>query len=166
MKLNDLTNKYLEASKHLEALFESGEITQEILNDSLSSLAMDIETKILSTVSYMKSLDDQINPLKERIDSMSARKKALEIKRDWIKGYVKTSMENSELSKIEGLDYVVSIHDSPPALDVYDEWILPIEYVKYKTVKTVDNDMLKRDLKDGLSIDGARLTTGKTLKIR
>jgi len=166
MKLIDLTNEYLAASRHLEALFESGEITEEMLNDSLSSLEMGIEEKVLSTVSYMKSLDDQIKPLKERINSMSARKKALESKREWLKAYIKVSMSDSKMPKIEGLDYVVSIYDSQPSLDVFDESAIPSRYISYDLVKKVDNAKLKADLSDGLSINGAKLTTGISLRIK
>lgn len=164
MKLNDLTNEYKRASEHLEALFLNEEITKDEVQDSLSSLNMEIEGKVLSIVDYITNLEKDSLALKERVKSLQDRKSVIDRRIEHLREYVKSAMTACEKGKIEGLDYVVSIAKSPPSLVIEDEDKIPLSYIEFE--KIIDKERLKNDLKQGVSVEGATLTQGTSLRIK
>jgi hypothetical protein len=86
------------------------------------------------------AIDDEIKRLSELKEFNL--KKASNLKEQIIK-----SMEKNGLKKIEFNNFKISLGNTPPALIVDDESLLPEEVIKIKEVKQIDKMLLKKMLK-------------------
>ena len=100
---------------------------------------------------------------------MAKRRKALEARVSWLKGYLKDNMVSCGIEKIESPWFVLSIQKNPAAVDILDEDSLSDEFVEIVTTRKVDKPSIKRAIEAieaGESVPGALLTRGTRLSIR
>lgn len=62
--------------------------------------------------------------------------------------------------------FKVSTRVNQPALDIMDEKLIPEKYRKTDVITSIDNALVKSDLKEGVDIPGAQLIQGISLIIK
>ena len=140
----------------------------EAVNDTLEGLAGELEDKAVNVAKFIRNMEATVEAIKAAEVEMAKRRKALENRVAWLKGYLKSSMEVTGISKIECPYFRLSIAKNPAALDMFDESLIPAEYKYTETVTTefIDKAAIKADLAKGLLVQGARLVKGSHLVIK
>jgi hypothetical protein len=140
----------------------------DIVNDTLEGLAGELEDKAVNVAKFIRNMEATTEAIKAAEVEMAKRRKALENRVAWLKGYLKSSMEVTGISKIECPYFRLSIAKNPVALDMFDESLIPDEYksVEIVTNESIDRAAIKADLAAGRVIQGARLTNGTRLVIK
>lgn len=159
---------------------ETGEIveTEEEFRELYDSIQLDLHTKLDNTNCLQKMIDGEIDVIDKEIKRLTAEKKARENKREWLRNrvdyFVKRQFtdENGNVD-IEGLHkYKLDLPHSKisyrksDSVDVFNFDELPEEYIKTKIEKNPDKIAIKNAIKDGKSINGAKLVTNYNIQIK
>ena len=154
-KLYELTSD----AKELEHMVESGDVTQDMINDTLNLISMDFEEKAVDIVRVIKNADT--TPLKDEIKRLQAMVRTAENRKDWLKDYLRENMAAMGISKIDRDMVKISLRKAKDKLIVDDEDSLPDDYITIVTATKVIDAKLKEDLDNGVEIEGARLEKAK-----
>lgn len=140
----------------------------EAVNDTLEGLSYALEDKAINVAKFLRNMEITVNAIKAAEQSMAKRRKALETRVDWLKGYLKSSMEATGIQKIECPHFKLSIAKNPAALDIFDISTLPRTYVRSQTVtiEHIDRVAIKAALIAGEEVSGARLLNCTRLVIK
>ncbi|MBW2969036.1 siphovirus Gp157 family protein [Candidatus Woesearchaeota archaeon] len=162
-KLFELTNEL----KMLEFYHEKAEEDAcEGILDEISSVKISIKDKGINIAKTVKEMESDIEKFTKAECDIKTRKKLLEKKLLRLKEYLKTNMEDCSISHIYNEYIDIKIKENPPAVKIYNEDIVPIEYFNYKTIQTPDKALIARAIKNGKTIDGAVLEKGNRLVIK
>ena len=148
--------------KGLIDLVESGEATQDMIADTLEGVSGMFEEKANAVVTVANDYQRRIDVIDAEISRLTEMKKAMSNQRDGLKEYLRINMERTGIEKIECPLFKITLRSGTKTAQVNDESLLPDDYVNVKTTITPDKRKILSDLKNGVDIPGAELSTGKT----
>ena len=149
-------------SERFLELFNKEDLTQEEFEEQGNELALILKNKAENIVGYNFTLESNKNILKKEIERLLSIYKATEDKQEKLYKYVKENMNKLGLEKIETPIGNITIKKNPPSINIVDEKIIPIEYIKEKIVISIDKTKIKEDLKAGKTVLGAELIETNT----
>jgi len=156
-----------EQMKQLEKLGDDGEIDQQALADTFEGLEGEFEQKAIALIQMTSNMNADIDQLDEMIKRLQARKKVLQNKKESWRDYLRTNMDAAGISKIECPYFAITLRKGQKVVDVYDEDLLPDEYVDIELVTKPRKRDILQALKDGEDIPGATMKEGqKSLLIK
>lgn len=152
---------------------ETGEVI--FTTDDIEKIKMSIDEKINNIVGYIKSLNLEVQTLKNISDEYKKRADSKNKKIEKLKAYLDEYLSSNEIEKKEVVNGIVSYKKSK-STNIYDEEAL-LNYIKnhkdirerYSTTeikfskKEIGNDLKKNE---NLIIDGVELITSKNLQIK
>lgn len=152
-----LTSDY----KRFTELVENGDISEEDMQDTLDSIAEDINTKLDNTCSYIKTLKMQIDGMtkaKAELDERIKQKKNVITRLEY---YITQCMVNSGMKQYESTNHRVTFKPSN-AVVITDERLL-LGYLKrdypdairVTEKQEVDKKAVAKIIQDGGQIGGA-----------
>lgn len=143
------------------------ELDEETLADTLEGMSGELEEKAQNVVFFARNLEATAAAIKEAEAQMAARRKALERRADSLRRYVFSSMQVAGVTKIECPYFKLAIQNNPPAVDLYEPDLLPLEFmVQPETPPPApDRAAIKAAIKAGIEVPGARLTQSQRLAI-
>lgn len=158
-----------EINKEIELLLmdavdqETGELLAEA-EDSLDSLEMEREEKLLNCAKYIKGQVAFLNALKEEKKNIDSRIKTLNNQIDQFKGYVLKNMDVSE--KFKDAQATISTRKSTKVdIESYDN--IPDDLMRIiPESREPDKTAISKKLKDGEAIEGAQLITNYSLQVK
>ena len=157
-------SKLYELTKQLDELHTmvlDGEATEDHLSDTMEMIEGEFQEKALNVAKFMRSLSPSIEAIDNEIKRLQDRKKAITNKSDWVKNYLLSNMEASDIKKIE-CDLFTITRVKPRDIVVVDDLDkLPDDYVSVKTSLAADKKALLKALKDGEEIEGAHIGQGE-----
>lgn len=154
---------YHMTSEMLALLDSEEEITQEQLDAAFANIVK----KDAALCHFLKDVEASVVAFKAEEKRIADRRKALENAIGRVKEYAKLCMERLGMDRLEAGTFKLSIQANPPALEITDEEAIPNEYkIVIPATVAPDKERIKSDLKAGKDIPGAKLTVGKSLRIR
>lgn len=149
--------------KQIEIMLQEsgGEITED-LEEALNYISDNLTTKTDNMVGFVRSQEDFVGLIDSRIDELKDLKTKTQKGLQKLNDYILGCMDNLGEVKIEGQFNSMSIRKPTQVVDIYDEDELPLEYLKKKVVETmtIDKVQIKKDIKSGKEIPGAKLVSG------
>lgn len=136
-----------------------GEISEDT-EFILETLSKELATKSDGIVEYYKSKEAILVMIDERIKEFTDLKKREQNKLNKFNEYIVTCMDLMKTTKIEGQYSKCSIRKPSEIVNITDDKLIPMEYIKSKVSTSIDKASIKEDLKKGKLIDGAKLTLG------
>ena len=163
MKLYEITNEFESIFNDVD---ETGEITQAMF-DAMDGLKDEFESKAISVASYIKNIEAEENAIKLAMDDMKKRRDSLKNKADSLTEYLQYSLVKMSISEINTSPlFKIRIKKCPVSVDVFDDLVLPPEYLREKVVTSVDKIKLKEVLNEGVEVPGACLQRKTKLEIK
>jgi hypothetical protein len=160
MKLYEITNE----AQYLAALLETEELTPELE----AELLINQEQLQIKGINYAKVISNYQGE-SDQIDAEIKRLKAMKESRDkkvtWLTESLKKAMLISGIEKIESPLFKISLRRSE-AVEVEIPEALPIDWQVKKVTITADKVAIKKAIKEGYSITGARLVENFNLSIK
>lgn len=158
MNLYTLTGVALE----LQNLLESGEIEEDVYQDTLENL--DIDKKIENICAVIRNLEAEAVAFKEEKDRMASRQKTAEngIKR--LKESLLNHLTVTNQNKVKSGVFSVSVGSSEKVI-VKDQKQIPSEFLIPQEAK-IDLATIKKLLKGGEVIDGVTIESSNYIRIR
>lgn len=106
-------------------------------------------------------------PENSQIEALEAQLKEVTKEDTELRNIAKETLMNAGLKKFEALDgTIVQLNKKPGALIIKDESLIPEEYKKEKVTVSIDKTALKKDVQEGLVIDGVSISEDYTLVIK
>ncbi len=141
---------------------QEGELTEEEYQKQGNDLALQLKNKSTSIIGYVRNTELMSEAIKNEIDRLTAMKKAIDSKMEKFKEYVKVNMQDLGLEKIPTELGILSVVKNPVSVEIYDETLISDEYKKEKVTVSIDKTAIKNAIKEGKSVQGARLIENKT----
>ncbi len=149
-----------EEAAALDALtaMEDGEWTTEL--DALHTELMDqLVSKADPFGAYLRDLEAREETLASEIARLTARKKRLQSRIQWMKIYAASALQRMDRPRLEGALFTIALHKNPPSLlvNVLPD-ALPPEFVRViPEQREADKKALLDAVKQGATIPGVEL---------
>lgn len=141
---------------------ETGEIEPEIINQ-LSITKEELQQKSIDYAYVIKSLDDNLDAYDKEIKRLQEQKKRIENAKQRMIEIVSNAMLDFGIVEVKGDTLKLNFRTSE-TVEVFDELLLDD---KYKRVKVEpDKVAIRKALKNGEEVQGARLLENKNLQIK
>ena len=159
--------KLYELTADLENLREIDEEYALEKEEIISIVESEIVKKGSGIVKLDRIFKADIQAVKDEIDRLQAKKKAIENRQKSIREYALNCLNNLGEKKIETPIGNMTVRKGASTLKINDESKLPDKYIEVIQTYKVNKDLLKSDLKLGLAVEGAYMTEpGTTLMIK
>jgi len=146
--------------KECEQLLMAGELTEEMLADTLNALSSEFKSKAVNVGLFIKSVEQMSEACKNEQARLKDRQQSFDKKVEQMKSYLLENLIAIGETKIT--DPLITISTRKPAKVVVidSEENIPSFYLKSKTVTSVDKREIEKALKDGEEVSGAHLEDG------
>ena len=162
MKLYELSEAYSGVLNLIDEDSPDADITK-----ALTTIEGELQVKATSIANLIKSLEAEVVVIKKEEVRLSLRRKSRENAAESVKQYLKGAMEQMGLSKIKGATRTISLGGSAPALKITNADLIPQKFLTHVPAHDdVRNDEVKKALKAGEEVPGAKLVSGISLRIR
>ena len=152
MKLYELTGDLIE--------LENLDLDDESIADTLEAVKGEFSDKAVAILKFTENMNSDIDSLSHEIKRLQERKKVFENRKKRIREYLLYNMEKSGINKIECPYFTASIRKGSESVEVESSELLPDEYITVQVSEVPDKNAIKRDLKAGKEINGAKLVRG------
>lgn len=163
LALYQIADQYLQILQKIEDAENDDSV-----NDLLDSIGTDLKEKAVNVAMYIRNVEASAEAIEKAEKEMKERRIALQNKSNRIKEYLLENMMRTGISIIECPYFKIALRDNPESLIVDIDAKIPDEY--YKTPpppeKILDKLTLKKDIKEGLIVDGCRLERKKRIEIK
>lgn len=161
MNLRDLTSD----QEAILAQVESGDFTLEDVSDHLELLESERNQKIENYLHVINNLEVKLKAKTDEIKRIEALKDVDSSALANIKAWLLMSMQDGEKHEFDL--FKVSRVKGREVVSFTNEKEVPEKYIDWVTSKKVDKRALLANLKTGVEIDGAEITTGNpSLRIK
>ena len=163
MKLYEITNAYQNIFNQID---ETGEVNESFITQ-LETIQEDFEQKAILVASYIKNLEAEELAISNAIDEMKARKDGLSKKADSLSEYLQFNLQSLSINEIKSSPYFkIRLKKCPASLDVFDETLIPDEYMREKVTITPDKMKIKEVLAEGIEVPGCSIQHKIKLEIK
>jgi hypothetical protein len=164
LTLYELSEDYVKA---LDVLTDpEAELPMEAVTDTLEGMELGFNEKAVNVTKFVRNLEATAQAIKQAEDEMARRRKTMEKRAQWLKDYVKGSMEVTGISKIESPWFRLAVQNNPESVEVFDETMIPDEFKSEVVSVKIDKVAIRDALKRGDKIGGAQLVRTTRLSVR
>lgn len=165
MKLYEIANDYLA----LMQAIEDEEIPEEAIADTLEAITGEIESKADNIACLLKNISAEMAAIREEEKRLAERRKAKENTHERLKQYLSDVLQRTGINKVETARNSISFRKSE-AVEVDESFIAWATEHRDDLVKfgepTADKTAIKKALKDGAEIVGAKLVVNQNIQIK
>lgn len=154
-----------EAYRQLLELAEDQHTDQKILADTMEALDGEIEAKADGYAKVITELNARAKTIKQEEDRLADHRKAIENNANRIKKRLEESMIALDKRKIKTDLFSFNIQKNPPSLIIDNVNEIPEEFLIPQPAK-LDNEAVKRVLKNGEKLNWCHLAQTESLRIR
>lgn len=143
------------------------DLPAEVVTDTLDGLSGELEVKAQNVVFAARNMQATAIAIKEAEEAMAKRRKAIEARASHLLDYVQGCMETAGVLSIECPHFRLAIQRKPPAVDVYEQGLIPAHYMRAPEPPppSPNKAQIAASLKAGHDVPGARLVQGTRLAI-
>ena len=164
--LYTITSQYLALAERLaDGDFDAQTVADTIeasgITDELAVKAQGIEFVARGAEAHNLAIDAEI----ARLQALKAQRNRVAA---GLRAYLLENMQRAGIERIDCPLFTLSIKKNPPAVDVYDALIIPVEYMRIipPPPPAIDKAAIKKAISSGQEVAGARLTNGVRLDVR
>lgn len=161
MNLYSIASHY---KKSLDELTALDDISQEIIEDTLSHMKDELDSKVINIAAYLKILESDVFEMREYEKNMAERRRSVEKKIKNLESYVIQSMNEADVKKISGSELDVSIRINPPSVKIINDSKIDDLYLKVSY--EIDKKSIKEAMKKGEKVEGAELRQSSSVIIK
>lgn len=151
-------------AQYLAALLETEELTPELEAELLINQEQ-LQTKGINYAKVIANYQSESDAIDAEIKRLKAMKESRDKKVTWLTESLKKAMIVSGIEKIESPLFKISLRRSE-AVEVEIPEALPVDWQVKKVTITADKVAIKKAIKEGYSITGARLVENFNLSIK
>jgi Siphovirus Gp157 len=154
-ELNEIINAIIDGG---------GELTPE-LEQSLMIKEEELSTKSIKYGYVVKALEYDVNIIDDEIKRLSQIKKVRQNTAERLKNVLKITMQGFNIPEIDTPTMKINFRKSS-SLEITDEDLIPKKFVTIKQTSTIRKADIKKAIKEGEEIAGARVVENQNLQIK
>lgn len=162
MKLYEISTEF---QKVVDLIENCDEMSPELI-EQLNTVSDNASAKVINVAAFIKNLEAQAKSMSDYIQNMVDRQTKIDNKIDSLKNYLRHNMDILKLQKVESPEFDVQLRANQYALDLFDQTLVPKEYLRVKETITISRADIIKDLKVGCEVPGARFITTKSVQIK
>lgn len=148
-------------------MMDDADLDIQTLTDTMEGMEGEIEDKVDGYEKIILEKQSEIDAIDAEIKRLKARKDAIEKNIDRMKEVVKTAMKAMDKLKIKTLLFSFSVVKNPVRLEIDEQTKIPAYYYEIPEPKPqLNKALIKADLKEGKTVEGAHLEHGESLRIK
>jgi hypothetical protein len=151
-------------AQYLAALLETEELTPELEAELLINQEQ-LQSKGINYAKVIANYQSEADQIDAEIKRLKAMKESRDKKVTWLTESLKKAMLVSGIEKIESPLFKISLRRSD-AVEVEIPEALPVDWQVKKVTITADKVAIKKAIKEGYSITGARIVENFNLSIK
>jgi hypothetical protein len=151
-------------AQYLAALLETEELTPELEAELLINQEQ-LQSKGINYAKVIANYQSESDAIDAEIKRLKAMKESRDKKVTWLTESLKKAMLVSGIEKIDSPLFKISLRRSE-AVEVEIPEALPVDWQVKKITITADKVAIKKAIKEGYSITGARLVENFNLSIK
>ena len=158
-----MTQSIYQLNSYLNMLLDMDQEDEAVIN-TLEGVEFESDEKCINVVKYMKHLEDENSKISTEIERLKSFSISNSKRFELLKSHVLANMEARGINKIKDTLYPITRVKPRAMVEIFDETLIPKDYVIQKTTSSIDKKKLLTDLKaleDGKTIDGAKLGESK-----
>lgn len=159
MNLFELNEKYRE-------LEQRDDLDPETLKDTLDSINDSREVKLDNIANWIENNQADIDFLDKKIKQLQADKKSLVNRTKSLMEYMTTVIDDSGLKELKTENHILKPRNYRASVYISDEKEIPSEFIKFKTVESIDKKSIYELLKNGETVRGAELKPNRKTVIK
>lgn len=141
--------------------FQIDEETGEILNaDELDTIQMERDEKVENIALWIKNLSADADAYKKERDAFAEKERLAKAKMERLKAYLADTLNGDKFQT----NRVTISYRKSDTVDIVDQSLLPLMY--FRQEPKVDKAGIKKALKAGREVSGARLIEKQNLQIK
>lgn len=129
-----------------------------------------VNNKAVAVTAYILEADRSIESVKQYIKDLQAKVKSAEKRQDWLRRYLQEHMSAAGITDISDERGVFKASLSvgrDESVEIFDDAQIPQDYLREIPVKyEADKTLIKKAIKDGFEVPGARLVKKDRLTIK
>jgi hypothetical protein len=137
----------------------------ELTQDDLELLEIELKQKSDNIVKYINNLESNINVIDTEIKRLQELKKTEKNKLDNLKEYIKYCLNKMNVKKIDSTLGKITIRKSE-SVEIEDIEKIPGEFVTIKQTFNPDKTAIKKAIKEGREIEGAKVVIKENITIK
>lgn len=161
MNLFDLTQEYMTVLQ----MAEDPDVDPQAVIDTMEAIEADFEDKSDSYAYIISTLKADAAGLDTEIKRLAARKNSIEANADRLKRALEAAMSLTGKTKFKTARHSFWIQKNPPSLRIDEPDRIPPQYLIPQDPK-VDDDSIRKALKEGADYDWCHLEQTESLRIR
>jgi len=114
------------------------------------------------TIDRLESLHDFYT---KKILALNRVLSSIETAKERLEKNVMESIQSSNLEAIRGHHIEMKLRNNPPSVDIYDQSLIPEQFIEITMTSKIKKNDIKDALKNGCEVPGARLLSRRSLKI-
>jgi len=162
LKLYEYTDQYLQLMNDLQ----DTDLPDDVIADTIEGLKGEIKLKGKDLGSFILNMDANVAMLKELEAKTKNKRLAMEKRNAWLKSYMLTNMQATEITEISCDYFTIKPCKNPPAVWFTNEDLIPGKYKTKVTTIKINKTAIAKDLKSGVPVMGAELHQGWRLDIK
>lgn len=162
MKLYEISNEF---QKIVDLIENCDEMTPELI-EQLNAVSDSASAKVLNVAAVIKNMEAESEGMQNYINNMRSRQDTVEKRIESLKEYLKYNMDILKLNKVESPEFDVQLRANQYSLDLFDQALVPKEYIRVKETVSISRADIIKDLKVGCDVPGARFVTTKSVLIK
>ena len=140
---------------------------EDIQDALLAIIGKDIERKAENICKLVTMLEASAAQFREEEKRIANRRKAMENRAENIREYMKNTLLEANIEKVEAGTFKVSISLSPGSVSIDDLEAIPPRFLTVIPEQFVpDKNAIKAAIKNGEEVRGAHIEAGFTLRIK
>lgn len=128
-----------------------------------------VQYKTEACIAYVMQSDAYAELLKRRAKELTEQAASIIKRKEWLETYLKQNMSRVGITEIKANDgsFIAKFYpERDESLDAFQEELIPEEYFNVVVTKKLDKIRLKKEIKAGKEIQGARIVKKDRLVIK
>lgn len=169
MKFYEVANDYIEKLELIREQginAETGEITEDKNQITIweEEIKTDLINKSQNLIAVIRNQDLTIDAIDKEIERLNKLKDIRKKNLTRFKDYIKNTMLNTGIEKIETPLGKISLTKST-STEIFDEKLIDKKFIEIETKEKISKTKIKEAIKAGEEVQGARLVENRNLKI-
>jgi hypothetical protein len=159
-----------EAAEHLREVLDQIDPETGELPPEFEQARAIVATKSQAVAAYLIQSEKQACMVEEYAKELMDRVKAQRKRSDWLRGYLASHMAACGITEIKDERGIFKAHlqvGRDEAVEVFDQQQVPMDYMREIPAKVEpDKTLIKKAIKDGFEVPGAKLVRRDRLTIK
>lgn len=145
----------------------SDEAGPDAIRDTITGMSGEIGDVIEEVVKYVRNMELLEQSAKEEAERIKARADSFAASAKAARASIGKVMELAGKTSCATALFTVTLAKGSDSVEVFDEDLIPDEFMKVKVAQTPDKKAIKAAIDSGAEVPGAKITTGdKSLRIK